>query len=71
MSTPFPETYEQWRHCITVECRIPLTLDFVTERLAVWRNSQREETIRFRELYGDEYLACVIGWLEQAKYELT
>lgn len=70
MSTPFPENYEQWRHCIIVECRIPLTQDFVAGRLAVWRDSQAEETRRFRGLYGEDYLQAVIGWFERAEHEL-
>ncbi|WP_238704527.1 hypothetical protein [Pseudomonas nabeulensis] len=30
----FPQTYEQWRHCITVECGIALTPAFIAQRLA-------------------------------------
>ena len=29
-----PQSYEQWRHCIEVECGIALTEPFVTQRLA-------------------------------------
>ena len=71
MPTPFPKTYEQWRHCITVECCIPLTRAFVAQRLAVWRNVQLEETARFRRLYGDTHWRSVIGWLERAERELV
>ena len=70
MSTPFPQNYQQWQHCITEECRIPLTLEFVTQRLAVWRDAESQETRRFRELYGDAYWRAVIGWFEQAEREL-
>lgn len=65
----FPETYEQWHHCITVECGIPLTSEFVAQRLEVWRNEQAEETVRFRRLYGDAYWHMVIGWFERAVAE--
>lgn len=71
MTSPFPETYDQWYHCITVECRIPLTEAFVTQRLAIWRNTQLEETVRFRRLYGDAHWRSVIGWFEQAERELA
>jgi threonine dehydrogenase-like Zn-dependent dehydrogenase len=27
-----PKTYAQWRHCITVECGIPLSADFIAQR---------------------------------------
>lgn len=71
MPTPFPETYEQWCHCITIECGIPLTLEFVDQRLAVWRDVTSEETSRFRRLYGDPYWQTVIGWFEIAQRELS
>lgn len=69
-STVFPQTYEQWHHCITQECRIALTAAFVADRLAVWRNAQAEETVRFRTLYGDDYLTLIIGFFERAEKEL-
>ncbi|MEM6709970.1 MAG: hypothetical protein AAF648_14410 [Pseudomonadota bacterium] len=71
MPTPFPETYEQWRHCITVDCGIKLTPEFVAARLAVWRDEQSQETIRFRRLYGDEHWRAVTGWFVQAAKELA
>ncbi|MEM9387644.1 MAG: hypothetical protein AAGA68_21500 [Pseudomonadota bacterium] len=70
MSTPFPQNYAQWEHCITVECGIPLTSEFVAQRLAVWRNTESDETVRFRSLYGDVYWRSVIGWFEQAERQL-
>ena len=70
MSSPFPQNYEQWHHCITVEWGIPLKPTFVSQRLAVWRNERLEEPQRFRRLYGDAYWQSVIGWFEQAEREL-
>ncbi len=67
MSSPFPQNYDEWVHCITVECGIPLTSDFVSQRLAVWRNEGSEETQRFRKLYGDAHWQAVIGWFERAE----
>lgn len=69
MTSPFPQNYAEWRHCITVECGIPLTSAFVAERLSIWRDENAEETRRFRKLYGDDYLKAVIGWFEQAEQE--
>ena len=69
-ATPFPETYEQWQHCITVDCGIPLTPDFVEQRLTVWRDEGAQETLRFRKLYGDDYWRAVLGWFERAAKEL-
>jgi hypothetical protein len=70
VSSPFSENYEQWRHCITVDCGIPLTPIFVAQRLAVWRDAESEETLRFRRLYGDAHWRSVISWFEQAELEL-
>lgn len=64
-----PRTYAQWRHCITVECGILLSADFIAQRLVVWRNPQLEETQRFRRLYGDAHWQAVQRWLVQAAQE--
>ncbi|MDR2330229.1 MAG: hypothetical protein LBE58_11555 [Comamonas sp.] len=64
-----PKTYAQWRHCITVECGIPLSADFIAQRLAVWRNPGLEETRRFRHLYGDAHWQAVQRWFVQAAQE--
>jgi len=62
-----PQTYGEWRHCITVECGLKLTSGFIQARLAVWRNPKSEETVRFRQLYGGAHWQAVIGWFEQAE----
>jgi len=66
-----PQTYEQWRHCITVECALALTPAFVKERLGVWRNAKAEETTRFRQRYGDVHWQAVVGWFEQAERSMA
>ncbi|MEL6367934.1 MAG: hypothetical protein AAFR91_01310 [Pseudomonadota bacterium] len=65
-----PSNYEAWRHCITVECVIPLTADFVATRLKVWNVVNVQVTARFRALYGDTRWRAVIGWFERASREL-
>ncbi len=64
-----PETYEHWHHCITVECGTPLTPEYITERLATWRDEKTEETLRFRKLYGDAHWRSMIGWFKRAAAE--
>ncbi len=61
-----PQTYEQWRHCIIVECGIELTPSYLAERRQTWGNEAAEETQRFRRLYGDRHWLAVRGWFEQA-----
>ncbi|MEM1142760.1 MAG: hypothetical protein AAF671_06505 [Pseudomonadota bacterium] len=71
MTSPFPQNYAEWQHCITVECNIPLTAEFVEARLKVWKDESCEETRRFRKRYGDDYWRSVISWFEQAAGELA
>jgi len=68
-TAPIPDSYPAWRHCITVECRIPLTQTFIEQRLAIWQNPSLEETQRFRRCYGDEHWQRVIHWFQQARAE--
>ena len=69
MKGPIPTTYEEWRHCISVEGGIPLTSDYIASRLGVWREEKTQETRRFRELYGDAYWRTIISWFERAEKE--
>ena len=69
MSDLIPQNYEEWKYCITVECGIPLTSSYISQRLTVWRNEELEETKRFRKLYGDAHWKSVISWFEQAERE--
>jgi hypothetical protein len=68
-TAPIPDSYPAWRHCITVECRIPLTQTFIEQRLAIWQNPSLEETQRFRRCYGDDHWQRVIHWFQQARAE--
>ncbi|HBA66745.1 MAG TPA: hypothetical protein DCZ48_11335 [Methylococcaceae bacterium] len=64
-----PSTYQEWRHCITVDCNIALTEPFIGERIAVLSNAGCEETRRFEQLYGTEYRKAVLAWFRQAHQE--
>ncbi len=65
-----PQTFEQWRHCIVVDCGLALSQAYVSERIAAWRDDGSAETVRFRRLYGDEHWRSVLGWFERAAREL-
>ncbi|MEM7136035.1 MAG: hypothetical protein AAF500_05615 [Myxococcota bacterium] len=65
------ENYEQWKHCITVECHIPLTPEYVASRIAALRDERDPTTARFVALYGDSYRLRTVGWFEQARAELA
>ncbi|MEM9695816.1 MAG: hypothetical protein AAGA56_24955 [Myxococcota bacterium] len=64
-------SYDEWKHCITVKCGIPLTSDYVDKRLAALSDEQDKATARFVELYGDAYRRQTIAWFEQARRELA
>ena len=64
------KTYDDWKHCITVLCRIPLTQSFVEQRLAALRDPADQGTQKFIATWGEAHLARVIGWFEQAAREL-
>lgn len=68
---PLPTTFAEWRHCITVACAIELTAADSAQRLRALRDSSDRMTARFREMYGADHLARVIGWFEQAADELS
>lgn len=61
-----PETYEQWRHCIEVDCGIPLTRSFIDERLQELATPSDFRTQQFIRLYGGAHRDRVLGWFRQA-----
>ena len=65
-----PTTYEEWKHCITVKCDIPLTSAYVTERLEALNDACDFRTQKFIEQWGAAHHARTIEWFEQAKAEL-
>jgi hypothetical protein len=69
MSSPIPQTYDEWRHCIEVECGIPLTAEFLAVRIAILSAAEAEETRHFRKLYGDEHWQRVLSWFRRAAEE--
>jgi hypothetical protein len=60
-----PQTFNDWRNCIINDCKINLTKDFASQRLAVYQNPQNPETQKFIALYGETHLQNVISWFNQ------
>jgi len=68
MSQPMiPQSYSQWSHCITVECGLDLTPEFINERLSALNNQNDQHTQQFVQLYGDQYRETVVAWFTQAQ----
>ncbi len=67
----FPTSYEQWRHCIEVRCRIRLTPGYVGERLAELQDDKHVKTREFARIYGADHLQRTIAWFSRAADELS
>ena len=66
----FPRDYSSWRHCIEVECGIPLSPDYVAKRIAILGDSTHKETVRFAKLYGDDWHQQVLAWFQRSVYRI-
>ena len=66
-----PCSYDEWKHCITVLCRIPLTPRYVDARIAALADPRDYGTQRFIETWGEAHLDNVRGWFNQARAELA
>lgn len=66
-----PTSYEDWKHCITVKCDIPLTRKFVAERLIALNDHSDFHTQKFIDRWGPTHLARTVAWFEQAAKELA
>lgn len=62
-----PQTFEEWKHCIIVECSLKLTPDFINKRIDSLQNSNEYHTQQFIRLYGQEYHQRVLNWFIQAR----
>ncbi len=66
-----PESYEQWRHCIEVRCRIQLTPTFVEARLKELQDATNPRTKEFKKMYGADHLQRTVSWYRQAAGEVS
>ncbi|MDG2221988.1 MAG: hypothetical protein P8L85_11440 [Rubripirellula sp.] len=64
-----PASYQQWRHCIEVRCKIRLTPTYVGGRLAELQNDKDSTTSAFEKIYGTEHLQQTIAWFRRAADE--
>ncbi|WP_250658105.1 hypothetical protein [Alkalimarinus coralli] len=70
MEGPIPQNYDEWHHCITVECGIPLTPTFIDKRIAAMQDTNDFKTKQFIQLYGAQYHQRVLAWFHQAKEQV-
>ncbi|AMX03305.1 hypothetical protein [Microbulbifer thermotolerans] len=65
-----PDSYREWRHCITVICAQKLTPVFIDSRLRALQDDSDYMTKRFVQLYGEEQRRRTLAWFARAKEEL-
>ncbi|MGF1582922.1 MAG: hypothetical protein ACFCD0_26680 [Gemmataceae bacterium] len=61
-TTDIPTAYEERLHCITVNCKIPLTREFARQRIAALWDAKSPEAVWFEQLYGEPHQAQVVEW---------
>lgn len=66
-----PSSYDAWRECITIRCRIKLTESFIQSRLAELEQHDHAKTREFEKFYGPEHLQRTIAWYRRAASELA
>ncbi len=69
-SNYIPANYQEWKYCITVLCGIPLSRDFVANRIALFSDKSKDETKKFIQTYGERHAGQVLDWFVLAKHEL-
>ena len=62
--------YNEWQRCITIECGIPLTTEYIQARLNALRDPADLHTQRFAREWGQAHLNQVIHWFEIAQSRL-
>ncbi|MBM4225471.1 MAG: hypothetical protein FJ167_11990 [Gammaproteobacteria bacterium] len=65
-----PQTYDEWRHCVTVYCRQPITGPYIEERLEALSSVTDYMTVKFVDLYGEAQRLKTIEWFKKAQREL-
>jgi len=65
-----PQNYEQWHHCITVECGIKLTASYIDDRIRSLTDKADFRTQQFIQLYGEDHHHSVLTWFQEAKQNL-
>jgi hypothetical protein len=60
-----PKNYQEWHKCITVDCNILLTPDYIKKRLSIYKDENHLETIKFKSLYGQVHLQNIVKWLHE------
>lgn len=69
MKNIIPSTYEEWHHCITETCGIPLTSFYIEKRIKALGDFDDHMTTSFVRLYGEPQRKATLAWFEKALQE--
>ena len=61
------QSFDEWRHALTVRCNIDLTPEYARARITALQDTTDKSTQDFTSVYGDAYRKQVIEWFEQAE----
>jgi hypothetical protein len=61
-----PSTYEEWKNCLEVQCKISFTPEFLQERLRVLKDRNHHETKIFISKYGSDHYSKIINFYNKA-----
>lgn len=62
-----PQDYAQWHYCITVNCGLELTPEYIESRIMALENVSDFKTKQYIELYGAQYHQLVLSWFVKAR----
>lgn len=71
MTNIIPTTYEEWHHCITETCGIPLTKPYIEQRIKALDDFNDHMTKSFVRLYGEPQRKATLAWFERARQEIN
>ncbi|MCB5412378.1 hypothetical protein [Pseudogemmobacter faecipullorum] len=66
-----PQNYDEWEHCITVKCGIPLTADYVAQRIVALEDGRDFHTEKFIARWGAAHHARTLQWFREAQSRLA
>lgn len=64
------DSYESWKYCITELCEVPLTADYIENRISALNDPNNDHTKKFVDAWGEPHLQKVITWFEKAAQEV-
>ena len=68
-SSIIPNNFAEWKHCITVECGLELTPEYIEQRIEALQTEKDHYTQQFTRLYGEQHLNRVLAWFRQTQTE--